>query len=106
LRRSLIALPVVAAVVFLGALGWYLYIYALWKAGNYRCGKEMQRYGGWHIGFNGKTDTFVCTVNDAKLQVVAREEIPVDQVMGTSGGWPLFPELVAHELESMDDDLP
>jgi hypothetical protein len=102
----LIALALGVVVMVLGACGSTMYVYALWEAGNYRCGEEMQRYGGWGIGFNGKTDAFVCTVRDAKLRVVAGKEIPVEKVMGASGGWPFFPELIAYELEGVDGDAP
>lgn len=115
LRRSLIGVCALAIVVFLGACSSALYIRALWTSGNYRCGEALARYGGgkalsrydgWHIGFNGKTDAFVCTVYDVKVRVVAQKEIPVEQLMGRSGSLPLFPALMAHELESVDGDLP
>ena len=76
-----------------------MYIHGLWEAGNHRCGQELgrrhgealQRRGGWGIGFNGETDAFVCTVQDAKLRLVAREEIPVERVLGRSGAGRSFP---------------
>ena len=83
-----------------------MYVHALWEAGFHRCGKEMERYGGYHMGFNGETDAFVCTYRNSNARVVVRKEIPVGNVMGDSGGWPLFPELIAHELEVVDGDLP
>jgi hypothetical protein len=106
LRWTVVAVAVGAVATLLAACSSVLYIRTLWEAGNYRCGKVMEEYGGWHIGFNGETDAFVCTVHDAKLRVVAEREIPVENVMGKSGGWPLFPELIAHELEAVDDDQP
>jgi hypothetical protein len=102
-------------LVFLGACSSELYVRTLWDSGSYRCGKELaqygggealSRYGGWHVGFNGKTDAFVCTVRDAKVRVVAQKDVPVEQLMGRSGSWPLFPALIAHELESVDGDSP
>jgi len=106
LRRALIALPLVALTMVLGSCGSLLYVHALWEAGNRRCGEALAEYGGWSVGFDGRTDAFVCTVHDAELRVVARKDIPVEQVMGSSGGWPLFPELIAHELEAVDEDAP
>lgn len=106
LRRSLIALPLVLVTLALGACGSAMYIHVLWESGNHRCGREMEKYSGWGIEFNGRTDAFVCTVDDARGRVVARQEIPVEDLMGRSGSWPLFPDLVAHELESVDLDAP
>jgi hypothetical protein len=113
-RRSLIALPVLAAVIFVGGCGSVVYVHTIWEAGNHRCGtalgkaagKKLDRHGGWHIGFNGQSDAFVCTVNDAKLRVVAQTEVPVQKVLGGSGRLPLWPELMAHALEAVDDDAP
>jgi len=105
-RRTLIALPVVLLTLFVGACSSGMYVHVMWDNGNDRCGEKMGQYGGWAIGFNGETDAFVCTVDDAKGRVVAQEEIPVEEVMGRSGGWPLFPELVAYALEDVDGDSP
>jgi hypothetical protein len=102
-------------VVLPGACSGGLYVRALWSSGFYHCerelaryggGKALAQYGGYHVGFNGETDAFVCTVRDAKVRVVAQTEIPVERLMGRSGSWPLFPELIAHELEGVDGDSP
>jgi hypothetical protein len=108
LRRLLIALGLAAVVMVLGACASVMYVHTLWEAGSYHCGKQVtaEAYSGWGISFNGRTDAFVCTLRDDKFQVVARNEIPVGEVMGTSGSWPLFPALIAHELEAVDDDAP
>lgn len=105
LRASLIAFVISVLLVVLGGCASVAYVHTLWESGNFRCGKTM-RSDGWGIGFNGKTDAFVCTVNDAQGRVVAQREIPVEEVMGKSGGWPYFPALVAHELEAVDADAP
>jgi hypothetical protein len=102
----LIALPIVLLTLFVGACGSGMYLHALWETGANRCSERMQRYGGSAFGFHGDTDTYVCTVHDAKLRVVAQEEIPVGDLMGRSGSWPLFPELVAYGLEEIDGDQP
>ena len=92
-----------------------MYVHALWTSGFDRCEKELAEYrggnalarhGGYHVGFNGETDAFVCEVRDAKVRVVAQTELPVEQLMGRSGNWPLFPALIAHELEVVDGDDP
>jgi hypothetical protein len=53
--------------------------------GLYRCGEELAgyrdgialaQYGGWHLGLNGETDAFVCTVRDAQVRVVAQRRCP------------------------------
>lgn len=108
MKWTLIALTGLTVVTLVAACGSMVYVHALWEAGNRRCGEEIEpgRYGGWSIGFNGDTDAFVCTVRDAKLRVVAREEIPVEQVMGKSGRWPIFRRLIADELEAVDADAP
>jgi hypothetical protein len=113
-RRSLIALGVLATVIFVGGCGSVVYTHAIWEAGNRRCGKELgkkapnelQRRGGWAVGFDGESDAFVCTIYDSKVRVVAQTEVPVQKVLGGSGGLPLWPELMAHELEAVDDDAP
>lgn len=102
----LIALGLAAVVMVLGGCASAMYVHVLWEEGAQRCGQEMAGYSGWSVGFNGRTDAFVCTVNDAKLRVLARKEVPVEKVMGTSGAWPFFPALIAHELEAVDDDAP
>jgi hypothetical protein len=108
LWRLLIALGLAAAAMVLGACASVMYVHTLWEAGNYRCGTQItaEAYSGWGISFNGRTDAFVCTVRDDKFHVVARKEIPVGEVMGASGGWPFFPDLIAHELEAVDGDAP
>jgi hypothetical protein len=104
----LIALIALGVATLPAACGSAIYVHALWEAGNRRCGDEVQpgAYGGWGVGFNGETDAFVCTVRDAKLRVVAQKEIPLEEVMGTSGHWPLFRRLIAADLESVDADAP
>jgi hypothetical protein len=105
IRRSLVLFfVVVVPVITLGACGSAVYTKALWEAGNVRCGQEMERYGGWGIGFNGETDAFVCLVTDAKVRVVARREVPVTEVLGKAGRVPLVPELSAHAMEAVDGD--
>jgi hypothetical protein len=108
LRRSVTAIPIVVLAMVVGACGSVMYDHALWEAGNRRCGEALKpgEYGGWSITFNGRTDAFVCTIRDVKLRHVARTEVPVEGVMGTSGGWPYFPALIAHELEAVDRDAP
>jgi hypothetical protein len=106
LKWTAAALVSAVVILLLGACTSTMYVHTLWEAGNNRCGELMGSYGGWQIGFNGRTDDFVCTVRDAKLRVVAQTEIPVENVMGRSGGWPFFPQLVAHELEDIDGELP
>ncbi len=102
----MIGVAALAIVTFLGACSSGLYIRALWEAGDRRCGNEMAEYGGWHIGFNGESDAFVCTVRDADLRVVAQKEVPVEDVMGRSGSWPLAPALAAYAMEDVDGDAP
>jgi hypothetical protein len=102
LRLLLIAVAALVVVLLVGACSSAVYVKTLWEAGNVRCGKEMGQYGGWGIGFNGDTDSFVCTVRDARLQIVAEKEIRVEKLMGRSGSLPFFPALVAHELEAVD----
>jgi hypothetical protein len=102
----LLALPIVGLVILVGGCGSVMYLHALWETGNHRCGEQMMGYSGWHIGFNGETDAFVCTVRDGNLRAVAQKEIPVENVMGTSGRLPLFPELIAYGLEGIDGDAP
>jgi hypothetical protein len=93
-------------VSFLGSCSSFLYVRALWEAGLHRCGKEMAQYGGWHVGFNGQSDAFICTVRDARLRVVAQKEVPVEDVMGWSGSLPVLPAVVAYGLEDVDEDAP
>jgi hypothetical protein len=108
LRRPVIAVLIVVLSTVLGACGSVMYDHALWEAGNRRCGEVLRpgQSGGWSIGFNGRTDAFVCTIHDAKVRVVARKEVPVEDVMGASGAVPYLPALIAHELEAVDDDAP
>ena len=95
---------VIVPVLTLGACGSGVYAHGLWEAGNNRCGREMEGYGGWRIGFNGDTDSFICSVHDAKGRVVARREVPVEEVIGRSSRLPLLPELSAHAMEAIDAD--
>jgi hypothetical protein len=99
-----VVVAALTVVTLVAACSSTMYVHTLWEAGNYRCAKVMESYSGWHIGFNGETDAFVCTVHDANLRVVAQQEIPVERVMGKSGRWPYFPQLVAYELEAVDGD--
>jgi hypothetical protein len=104
--RALTVAVLVPVVTVLCASVSLMYAHTLWEAGNDRCGESMGRYGGWGIGFNGRTDAFVCTARDARGRVVARREVPVEHVMGNSGGWPLAPSLAGLAMEAVDDDAP
>jgi hypothetical protein len=102
LRRSLIALPIVLLTLLVGACGAGMYLHALWEGANQKCGRHAPpRASGWTIAFHGDKDVFVCTYDGHGRRTLAPEEY-----MGTSGSWPVFPDLVAHELEAIDGDLP
>jgi hypothetical protein len=51
-------------------------------------------------------ETAMAPVRDGQVRVVAQKEVPVEQLMGRSGSWPLFPALIAPELENVDGDDP
>jgi hypothetical protein len=103
-RSLIVFFVVVVPTLTLGACASGIYAHGLWEAGFNRCAKEMERYGGAGISFNGETDSFVCSVRDAKGRVVAEREVPVESVLGRSSRLPLLPELSAHAMESIDAD--
>jgi hypothetical protein len=109
-RFLLIGVGALVVVVCMVACSSAVYVKTLWEAGNDRCGKELPgkkvAQHGWGIEFNGGSDAFVCTVRNARLQIVAEKEIPVEKLMGRSGSLPFFRALVAHELEAVDKNAP
>jgi hypothetical protein len=106
LRRILLALPIVALALLLGACGSVMYLHGVWEGAFQRCERYTPTPAtGWHISFDGEKDVFVCTYKRG-VREVGRRTLPPREYMGTSGSWPVFPDLVAHELEAIDGDQP
>jgi hypothetical protein len=107
LLRAVIALPIVLLTLLVGACGGGMYLHAIWEGANDECGRHAPPTAqGWGIAFHGDEDVFVCTYTGNGVRQVGQRKLAPEEYMGTSGSWPLFSDLVAHELEAIDGDLP
>jgi hypothetical protein len=105
LRRWLVSLPIVLVVLLLGACTSAIYVQGVWERGNDECERRAPTPAtGGNIAFHGDDDVFVCTYRRGGARPVAR--VRPEELMGDSGLWPVFPDLVAYELEAIDGDQP
>jgi hypothetical protein len=103
LRRGLVALPIVLVVLLIGACTSAIYAQGVWERANRECERRAPTAAtGWKIAFHGDDDVFVCTYRRGGARPVAR--VTPEEFMGDSGSWPVFPDLVAYELEAIDGD--
>lgn len=85
-----------------------MYVHVLWEGAMDKCGWHAPAPAeGWTIAFYGDEDVFVCTYTGKDgVRQVGQRTLGPEEYMGTSGSWPIFSDLVAHELEAIDGDLP
>ncbi len=105
-RKAVVGAVVAWFVLLVGACTSGVYLHTMWEKGTQRCERLHPEWGGANYGFDGAADEFECMARDAKGRTLASDAIPVEDVMGRSGGWPWFPALVAYGLEDIDGDSP
>jgi hypothetical protein len=102
--RVIIAALIVLLVLLLGACGSAMYVKGVWERAFHECERHAPTSAtGWKIAFHGDDDVFVCQY---RPEGVPAAQLRPEEFMGDSGSWPVFPDLVAYELEKIDGDQP